>query len=136
MATVSCNRKPVNEKRFPIKGTVVAVNTSDRTATIKHEDIAGYMPGMTMEFRIKNDADLAIMKAGDQVTGTLVVQDLSSWVEITSITEGGAALTPTTIVPDAPATTAAPRQQPSTTTTTAAPNLLGGLLSSPSTTRP
>src|SRR5436190_18019985 len=99
MATVSCNRKPVNEKRFPIKGTVVAVNTNDRTAAIKHEDIAGYMPGMTMEFRIKNDADLAIMKAGDQVTGTLVVQDLSSWVEITSITEGGAALTPTTIVP-------------------------------------
>ena len=41
-----------------------------------------------MPFKIKNDADLAMLKAGDQITGTLVVDDLSSWVEITSIVEG------------------------------------------------
>jgi protein SCO1/2 len=60
------------------------------------------MPGMTMEFKIKNAADLEIMKPGDQITGTLVVDDVSSWIEITSITEGGAALTPTSIVPGEP----------------------------------
>jgi len=97
-----CRRRSANEKRYPIKGKVVAVNKLDRTATVAHEDIPGYMPGMTMEFKIKNDGDLEMMKAGDQITGTLVVDDISSWVEITAIVEGGSQLTPTTIVPGEP----------------------------------
>src|SRR5437867_445957 len=95
-------RRSANEKRYPIKGKVVAVDKNDRTATISHEDIVGYMPAMTMPFKIKNDADLEMMKPGDQITGTLVVDDLSSWIEITAIIEGGAPLTPTTIVPGEP----------------------------------
>ena len=81
-------RRNPNEKRYDLKGKVVAVNKSERTATIAHEDIKGYMPAMTMPFKIKNDADLEMLKAGDQVTGTLVVDDVSSWVEITAIVEG------------------------------------------------
>src|SRR5437016_8953641 len=81
-------RRSANEKRYPLKGKVVAVDKTDRTATIAHEDIAGYMPAMTMPFKIKNDADLEMVKPGDQVTATLVVDDLSSWVEISSILEG------------------------------------------------
>src|SRR5438067_7344394 len=98
-----CRRHPSsNEKRYAIKGKVIAVDKSDRTATISHEDIVGYMPAMTMPFKIKNDADLEMMKPGDQITGTLVVDDLSSWIEITAIVEGGSPLTPTTIVPGEP----------------------------------
>jgi len=81
-------RRNPNEKRYDLKGKVVAVNKSERTATIAHEDIKGYMPAMTMPFKIKNDADLELLKPGDQVTGTLVVDDVSSWVEITAIVEG------------------------------------------------
>ncbi|HEY8203226.1 MAG TPA: SCO family protein [Pyrinomonadaceae bacterium] len=95
-------RPPTNEKRYPMKGVVVAVDKAQHTATIKHEDIPGYMPGMTMDFKIKNNADLDVMKPGDQITGTLVVDDVSSWIEITAITEGGAMLTPTTVVPGEP----------------------------------
>jgi protein SCO1/2 len=102
LISFSCNRHPRNEKRYPIEGKVIAVNKTDHTATINHKDIPGYMPGMTMEFKIKNESDLQIMKAGDQITGTLVVDDVSSWVEITSIAEGGAQLTPTSIVPGEP----------------------------------
>jgi protein SCO1 len=81
-------RRSANEKRYPINGKVVAVSQTDHTATIAHEDIVGYMPGMTMPFKIKSDADLAMLKPGDQITGTLVIDDLSSWVEITAIVEG------------------------------------------------
>jgi len=81
-------RRSANEKRYDLKGKVVAVNKSERTATIAHEDIKGYMPAMTMPFKIKNDADLEMLKPGDQVTGTLVVDDVESWVEITAIVEG------------------------------------------------
>jgi protein SCO1/2 len=81
-------RRAANEKRYPLKGKVVAVDKTDRTATIAHEDVGGYMPAMTMPFKIKNDADLEMMKPGDIITGTLVVDDLSAWVEITTIVEG------------------------------------------------
>jgi protein SCO1/2 len=96
------DQPPQNEKRYPIKGVVVSVNQRERTATIKHEDIPGYMQGMTMDFKIKNAADLQTMKPGDQITGTLVIDDISSWIEVTAVTEGGAVLTPTTVVPGEP----------------------------------
>jgi protein SCO1/2 len=100
---VGCGpRRPVNEKRYPLKGKVIAVNKNERTATIKHEDIPNYMPGMTMPFKIKNAADLEMLKAGDEVTATLVVTDVESWIEVTAIVEGGSPLNATTEVPGEP----------------------------------
>jgi len=100
---VACGpRRPKNEKRYPLKGKVLAVNNTERTATIKHEDIPGYMPGMTMPFKIKNDADLQMLKPGDEVTANLVVTDVDSWIEVTAIVEGGSPLGPTTEVPGEP----------------------------------
>jgi len=81
-------RRSANEKRYPLKGKVVAVDVANHSVTLAHEDIVGYMPAMTMPFKIKDDANLAMVKPGDQITGTLVVDDLSSWVEITAIIEG------------------------------------------------
>ncbi len=98
-----CRPRPsTNEKRYPIKGKIIAVEKNDHTATIEHEDIAGYMPAMTMPFKIKNDADLEMMKPGDQITGTLVVNDLSSWVEIATIAEGTGPISPTAAIPGEP----------------------------------
>lgn len=95
-------RRSANEKRYPLKGKVVEVDTNDRTVTIAHEDIVGYMPSMTMPFRVKNDADLQMLKPGDDVTGTLVVDDLQSWVEIISIVEGGPTVSQNVDVPGEP----------------------------------
>jgi protein SCO1 len=95
-------QRSANEKRYDLKGKVVTVDKTDRTATISHEEIKGYMPAMTMPFTIKNDADLEMLKPGDDVTGTLVVDDVSSWVEILTIAEGGGPLSPTAEVPGEP----------------------------------
>jgi len=95
-------RRNANEKRYDLKGKVVAVNKQERTATITHEDIKGYMPAMTMPFKVKSDADLELLKPGDQVTGTLVVDDVSSWVEITAIVEGPVTVSQTADVPGEP----------------------------------
>ena len=102
-ASLACGpRRSANERRYELKGKIVAVDKTDRTATISHQDIVGYMPAMTMPFKIKNDADLEMLKPGDEVTGTLVVDDISSWVEISTIAEGAAPLAPTTAVPGEP----------------------------------
>ena len=94
--------KSENEKRYPVTGKVIAINKTEKTATINHDEIPGYMESMTMDFRVKNDSDLDKMKPGDRISGDLVVTDTSSWIEIMAITEGGAELTPTTIVPGEP----------------------------------
>lgn len=100
---IACRpRRSANEKRYPLTGKVVSVEKADRTATIAHDEVPGYMPAMTMPFKIKNEADLEMLKPGDQVTATLIVDDLSSWIEITAIIEGGSSLTPTSVVPGEP----------------------------------
>jgi protein SCO1/2 len=89
-STLACGpRRSPNEKRYELKGKVVAVNKSESTVTISHEDIPGYMPGMTMPFKIKDAAALQILAPGDQVNATLVVNDASSWLEDLVITKEG-----------------------------------------------
>ena len=103
VAETACGpRRSANEKRYPLSGKVISVDAPNRSATIAHEEVPGYMPAMTMPFKIKSDADLGMIKAGDQITGTLVVDDLSSWLEITAIIEGGSPLGPTAVVPGEP----------------------------------
>jgi protein SCO1/2 len=102
VATQCGGTKTENEKRYPLTGKVIALNKTEKTATINHDEIPGYMEKMTMEFRVKNDSDLEKMKPGDRVTGDLVVTDTSSWIEIMAITQGGAELTPTSVVPGEP----------------------------------
>lgn len=94
--------KSENEKRYPLTGKVIAINKTEKTATISHDEIPGYMESMTMDFTVKNQSDLDKLKPGDRITGDLVVTDTSSWIELTAITQGGSELTPTTIVPGEP----------------------------------
>jgi len=82
-------RRSANEKRYELSGKVVAVNKTDQTVTVSHGDITGYMPAMTMPFKLKDRATLETIGPGDQITATLVVDDLSSWLEdIVTVKEG------------------------------------------------
>ena len=88
MLASSCGpRAAANEKRYPFKGKVIAVDKAEHTATIDHEDITGYMGAMTMEFDVKDDAGLAKLEPGDQVTATLAVTDEQDWLENLIITK-------------------------------------------------
>jgi len=55
-----------------------------------------------MEFKLKKRADLETLKPGDQITGNVVVDDSSTWVEILTSVEGASLLTPTSVVPGEP----------------------------------
>jgi protein SCO1 len=77
-----CRRSSANEKRYELKGKVVAVEKDKRLVTIAHEEIKGYMPGMVMPFTIKDDWPFEIpLVPGDQITATLVVDGSTSWLE-------------------------------------------------------
>src|SRR5450432_822722 len=84
-----CRRRSATEKRYDLKGTVVAVEMDKRLVTISHEDIKGYMPGMVMPFTVKEGEPLEILAPGDLIQATLVVDGPASWIEGLFVTEGG-----------------------------------------------
>jgi len=87
---LSCRRQPSNEKRFDLKGKVLAVEPDKHLVTIAHEDIKDYMPGMTMPFTDPDDADFQFLAAGDEIAAILVVDGAHSWLENVQITKESA----------------------------------------------
>ncbi|HKF57958.1 MAG TPA: copper-binding protein [Blastocatellia bacterium] len=58
-------------KLFKGEGVVEGVDRSIDTIQINHGDIKGYMPAMSMPYRVKDKAMLDVAKRGDKVTFVL-----------------------------------------------------------------
>ena len=69
------------DRRYPLTGQVIAVNTERQELTVKHEDIRGFMPGMTMPFKVKDPQQVAASRPGDLITATLVVEDTAAYLD-------------------------------------------------------
>lgn len=59
------------EKRFPITGEILGVDVAARTLKVKHSEIKGYMPAMTMEFTV-SVGDAANARVGQLIRAELV----------------------------------------------------------------
>ncbi len=109
MLVAACSRG----HQYELRGQVLAVDPVRGELTIKHEDIKGFMPGMTMPFKVSQPSIMAGIAAGDLVRATLLVED--SRGVLTAVTRTGTAplteapprpyvepLAPGTEVPDVP----------------------------------
>ena len=112
----ACGSKP-NQRTFPVHGQVVAVTPDRQEATVKHGEIAGFMPAMTMPYKIKDRAELNAVKPGDVIDATLTIVENDAFLadvkkvgeaplerapEATTVTGGGPELLkPGDPVPDA-----------------------------------
>lgn len=96
---VSCKRG--NEKRFELKGKVVAVEPEKHLVTISHDEIKDYMPSMTMPFMLPNEYYLQNLANGDEIQATLVVDGSHSWLEDIVITRESADPNASTAYPEA-----------------------------------
>lgn len=77
----ACRKRTANQKKYDLKGKVVAVEPDKHLVTIAHEEVQNYMPAMTMPFTVPSEADLQILAPEDEVTATLVVDGTKSWLE-------------------------------------------------------
>jgi protein SCO1/2 len=68
---LSCTRA----HEYPLRGQVLAVNPDRGEIAVKHEDIPGLMPAMTMTFKVEDRRVLAERVPGDLVEATLVLTD-------------------------------------------------------------
>lgn len=78
LGLIGCSKQSViaknpDEKRFPLRGEVMGVNTAENILILKHEEIKDYMPAMTMEFTI-SAGDAALLKVGQRIRAELVTE--------------------------------------------------------------
>jgi protein SCO1/2 len=67
-------------KFYSAHGVVQRIVPAENSITIKHDKIAGYMMGMTMDFSVKATNELAQISAGDEINFTLAVDETESWI--------------------------------------------------------
>ncbi len=70
----ACSRPPA-ARQFVLTGQILEVRSGGAELVIRHEDIPGFMPGMTMPFRVKDQAVSKGRVAGDLGRATLMVTD-------------------------------------------------------------
>jgi len=83
--------RDVPERRFDLKGKVVAIDREQRQVTIAHEQIKGFMDAMTMPFNVEEDWALSALAPGQIIEATLIVQGDRSWIEGIKISQREAA---------------------------------------------
>jgi protein SCO1/2 len=82
----ACGRGP-EPKQYELRGQVLGLKPESQEVLIKHEDITGFMPGMTMPFKVADEQLLAGIQPGDLVTATLVVAETDA--RLSAITKTG-----------------------------------------------
>lgn len=96
----ACSRAPEG-RQYELTGQILSIEPTRNEVTIRHEDITGFMPAMTMPFTVRDAALLADKQPGDLVSATLVVEEVDAYLS-TLTTTGSAPLETAAADPDAP----------------------------------
>ncbi len=87
VSSPACRRDTSNQKRYDLKGKVLAVEKDKHLVTVAHEEIKDFMPSMTMPFTLREDWAFEVLAPGDHISATLVVDGTESWLESIVITQ-------------------------------------------------
>jgi protein SCO1/2 len=94
-------------RQYELQGQILAIRPENNEVLIRHGDIKGFMPGMTMPFKVRDAALLEGKAPGDLVTAQLVVAPGEAW--IASLQKTGSAPLDEVVAPP-PAASATPLQ--------------------------
>jgi protein SCO1/2 len=65
---------PRDQHTYTLQGQVQSITPDRQEAMVKHGEIKGLMPAMTMPYRFKTKSELDALKPGDVIDGTLVIE--------------------------------------------------------------
>ena len=57
---------------YPVRGVVISTDAANHEVLLKHNDIVGLMPAMTMPYRLEDPSALSELHPGDVITATLL----------------------------------------------------------------
>ena len=82
---VACRQAPP-PKRYELTGQILAVKPERSEVLVRHDDIPGFMPAMTMPYKVQDSALLTGRKPGDVIKATLVVGEVESYLSSLNVT--------------------------------------------------
>src|SRR5947207_11077488 len=80
-ASLKSDSSSTTQQVYSVKGVVKEIKIDGQTAVIEHEEVPGYMPAMTMPFKVKATNDLLGLQPGDAVSFRMVVTPQEGWIE-------------------------------------------------------
>jgi protein SCO1/2 len=90
-----CQSAP--EKHYSIQGEVISADPAKKLLTVKHGDIPGLMPAMTMTYQVAAPRDIESLQPGDKITADLVVSETKGRLEkIVVVSKGDGKIAPGT----------------------------------------
>lgn len=63
-----------------MRGEIMSLDPGGHVATIKHENIPGFMSAMTMGYPVEDPAEFSKLAVGEPITATVYVKDGDMWV--------------------------------------------------------
>ena len=73
LAALGCGRARSDQRSYRLQGQVQSIDTQHHLVIVKHEDIPGLMPAMTMPYEVEEGQAIADLAPGDLIDATLVV---------------------------------------------------------------
>ena len=67
-------------KQYAMHGQIAGLDAAQHIATIKHDEIPGFMGAMTMGYLVKDPAEFRKLVVGESFNGTVYVQGDDLWV--------------------------------------------------------
>ena len=67
-------------RSFLARGVVRSLGADGQTVVVRHEEIPGFMPKMTMEFNVRDTNELRGLAAGDAITFKVKATEEDSWI--------------------------------------------------------
>jgi protein SCO1/2 len=74
-----CQSAP--EKHYPVQAEVISADPQRQMITVKHGEIPGLMPAMTMSYMVADPKQIEKLGPGDKITADLVVSDSKGRLE-------------------------------------------------------
>src|SRR4029077_7025473 len=87
-AALACGT-PADQRSYALQGQVQSIDAPRKLVVVKHEEIKGFMPAMTMPYEVQDAKALEALAPGDLINSTLVV--VSNGAHLTNIKKVGKA---------------------------------------------
>ena len=79
LAIAGCKSEP--EKRYPLQAQVISADAPRKIIIIKHGEIPGLMPAMTMSYAVADAKEIEHLHPGDRISADLVVSESKGRLE-------------------------------------------------------
>ena len=74
-------------QRYALTGKVESVDKATQTINVNGDAISGFMPAMTMSYKVKNQNEFNQLSAGDTLSADIVKQQDDYWLENVKVTQ-------------------------------------------------